>query len=1007
MRKKNILLTFSFLCCSCLVFGIKGIAIAPSISGEEEWVRKTFTSLSPDERIAQLFMVACYANGNEKHEKEIEGYITKNKIGGIMFLRGTPVRQALLTNHYQSLSSVPLLVAMDAEWGSSMRLDSAIKYPRHMMLGAVSDNRLIYDMAVAIAYELKALGVHMNFAPVADINTNPQNPVINSRSFGENADAVARKSLAYVRGLQDNGIIATAKHFPGHGDTDTDSHVALPVLKHSRERLDSHELVPFKMLIDSGVQAVMVGHLHIPVIDSTPNMATSLSSRLVQDILINRMNFSGLVITDALQMKGVTGYVDKGEIEARALNAGNDILLMPSDLDKAIQAIKREIKKGNITQEEIDKHCLKILRAKYRVGLNDYSPVNIKNVEVVLQSAQSKALRRKLVQAAVTVVTNTDNILPLHNLESLKIASVSIGADNTTVFQEMLSLYAEVTHFKISKNALPVEISNLISHLAGFDLIIVGIHNTNEFAERRYGITEQMTALVDTLSTMCPVVLDVFGNPYILNNFTNISRISAVLVSYEDSEVAQDISAQIIFGGKAAQGHLPVTVGMFAQGTGIEISKTRLGYSMPEELGIAGELFGPIDTIIAKAIRANAMPGCQLLIAKNAEVIYHQAYGYHTYLNRRAVTKNDIYDIASITKIVSTTALLMKCFEQKKINFDDRLSVYLPFLDTTNKKKITIKDVLTHQAGLFPYIPFYMGMIEPLNNAEELISKEMSDKYPYKIDKKKYLNKNYVFKEGIFSSEQSAEYSVQVAENLFMRYDYVDTIYKIINESEVKSKREYKYSDLGYYYFMRILESIYGSRLHILAADSFYRPLGAVTTGYLPFLRFPKERIVPTENDQVFRKQILQGYVHDPGAAMLGGVSGHAGVFSNANDLAKIMQMFLNGGSYGGRKYIDSATLAYFTSCQFCKQDNRRGLGFDKPEPNEKKDGPTARSASLTSYGHTGFTGTIAWVDPEWQLVYIFLSNRIHPDQDNDKLIRMNIRTAIQQKIYDAITTTK
>ena len=948
----------------------------PFLSDHSAWVDSVFNSLRPDEKIAQLFMVAAYSNKGIEHKEEIARLIKKYKIGGLIFFQGGPVRQANLTNYYQSISETPLMIAMDAEWGLGMRLDSTVSFPRQMTLGAIEDNKLIYEMGAEIAKQLKRLGVHINFAPVVDINNNPKNPVINSRSFGEDKENVSRKGFAYMAGLQDNRVLATAKHFPGHGDTDSDSHETLPTISHSKERLNAVEFYPFKQLIKSGLGGVMVAHLNIPSLDTIKNLPSTLSEKVVDGLLKKELGFDGLIFTDALNMKGVTNHFEPGEIEVKALIAGNDVLLYPENIPKAIRKIKRAVKNKEISWDEINKRCRKVLAAKRWFGLDKYKPIETNGLVEELNSVNSDLINRHLIESSLTLVKNDEKLLPIKSLDTLNIATVTIASVKSFTFQKTLGLYAKSEDFFISKNASVEEYNKLINDLSKYNLVIVGILSSDRRPSKKFGISENSIKFVEKLSSEKNVILDLFANPYALDYLKNHKKIKSIIVSYENSKLFKNISAQLIFGGIPALGRLPVSANNdFAVGSGIiNYEKIRNKYSIPEEVNISSTKLAKIDSIVFEAIENKATPGCQILISRQGTVIYNKSFGYFTYAKKHKVLNSDIYDLASITKIAATLPSLMKLYEQGKFDINESISKYLPFLDTTNKKDLLITDILTHQAQLTPWIPFYTETIE-----NEKLYKQ------------------------IYSKIKTKNFSVQVAENLYITESYKDSIYLKIAQSELWDKKEYKYSDLGFYLFYKIIEDITTQKLDEYVDSEFYKPLGANSLTYNPLRKFDRNKIAPTENDKVFRNQIIKGFVHDPGAAMLGGVCGHAGLFSNANDIAKLMQMYLNNGTYGGVKYFENETIALFTKCMFCKEGNRRALGFDKPEMDFSKDGPTFQGVSAESFGHSGFTGTLVWADPEKQIVYVFLSNRIYPDADNRELIITNVRTRIQEAIYDAI----
>ncbi len=969
------------------------------------WVDSVLNSLSLDEKIAQMMMIAAYSNRDPEHEEEIIQLIEKHKVGGVVFFQGGPVRQAIMTNHFQSVSHTPLLIAIDAEWGLGMRLDSTLIYPRQMMLGAIEDNDLIYQMGRDIALQLRRIGVHINFAPVVDINNNPQNPVINSRSFGEIPDNVILKGIAYMQGMQDNGLLCTAKHFPGHGDTESDSHLTLPLIPYSINRLKEIELRPFTECILNGLSGVMAAHLFIPSLDSTPGRASSLSYNIVTSLLQNELGFKGLIFTDAMNMKAVSEFNEPGEMEVLAVQAGVDIIVMPPDIPKAIQSIRREVRKGTISEEEINRRCRKILAAKKWAGLDHYKPAEINGIYEDLNTNVYKSLQYSLVENSITLLKDRSGLIPVKRLDTLKIASLAFNEETINTFQQYLELYTDVDHYRIIIDSGKVNTDSLLKLLDPYNLVITGIHNTDMRVTRNYGISDELFSIINTIADHKCVIMNLFANPYSLSRLADSNQISAIIIGYEDNDLTQMFTAQLIFGGVPARGKLPVSAGkIYIAGDGIStVGGFRLKYSLPESAGINSGMLYKIDSLALSAIEQKAIPGCQVLAARNGTVFYHKAFGYQTYEKKRPVLLTDIYDVASISKITGTLPSLIRLTDRGILNVDSTLSAYLPWLDTCEKGDLVIKDILTHSSGLIPFIPYYYYTIEPLDPDDDLISDKLSSRYPYQLSENVFLNKNLKYKDNVYSETFSEDYPYQVAERLFMNRIYRDSIYYWNINSPLSGIKEYKYSDVGYYFFQQIIEELTDTSLYSYVYHNFYKYLGVNLTGYVPLKRFPKDRIAPTENDLYFRRQLLQGYVHDPGTAMMGGIAGHAGVFSNANDLAKIMQMYLQKGVYGGRRYFSEATFDLFNTCIYCNEGIRRGLGFDKPELDPEKEGPTCPGASPGSFGHSGFTGTLAWADPDFGIVYVFISNRVYPDQDNSKLYDLSTRTIIQQVLYDAI----
>lgn len=926
------------------------------------WVDSTYNALSLDEKIGQLFMVAAYSNKGTAHEAQIKNLIQKEKIGGLIFMQDNPRHQVELTNEYQSLSKIPLLIGMDAEWDVSMRLKNTNKFPWAMTMGALQNNDLIYAAGEKIAEHLDCLGAHFNFAPDIDVNVNANNPVIGNRSFGSNPNNVAQKGYYMMKGMQDQSILASAKHFPGHGDTDKDSHKTLPSILHNKERLEKIELAPFQSLIDQGVTAIMVAHLSVPALEPNPKIPASLSKKIVTDLLKNKMGFKGIIITDALNMSGITNHYPNGQSDYMAFEAGNDILLFSQAVSVGKNKIKSAINSGKIPMKRLEESVKKILMGKYYVGLNHYRPIEDDYLTENLNDAQSKSISYEIFEKATTLLKNENNILPIKELKDKRFAWLPLEESSHSTVGTYLNKYTQVDRIKGTE-----------SDLSKYDCIFITTHKSNETPFKSYKISKASRDLIARLSAKYNVVLSVFGSPYGLKNI-DTKNLKGLLVAYQNTTAAQEVVPQIIFGALGAKGMLPVDVAPYKAGDFITIQAIdRLGYTLPENVGIDSEYLKKIDQIAQNAINAKATPGMQVLAARNGKVFLDKSYGYQTYQKKNKVKWNDLYDIASITKITATLPLLMEEVEQNKLSLSSTIKDLYPEAGFSNKSGMTIKEVLAHQAGLYPWIPFYKSTLDSVSMA----------RLPQ-----------------FYSSTPSKEFNRKVADGIYAKKDMDKFILDQILLKENVSKR-YKYSDLGYYFFKNYLEKKNHSSLAFQDENTFYSPLGMNYTTFNPLDKFKLNQIAPTENDYIFRKEQIRGYVHDQGAAMMGGIAGHAGLFSNANDLAKIMQMYLNGGTYGGQRFLKEETLKEFTSYQFSQ--NRRGLGFDKQLGNK---GPSILGISPNSFGHTGFTGTMVWADPQEQIVYVFLSNRVYPNADNRKLIRMNTREDIQKVLYDAITRT-
>jgi len=958
-----------------LLFSSQAVAQNYAINWQKNyhWVDSIMNTLTLDEKIAQLMTVAVWTQRDSNYLNELEKLVRDYKIGGLMFMKGTPHKQAVLTNRYQKQAKVPLLVSIDGEWGLSMRLDSTPVFPRQMVLGAANNTELTEEMGAEIAKHCKRLGIHVNFAPDIDVNNNPANPVINDRSFGENKYIVAKHGIAYMKGLQNNHVLATAKHFPGHGDTESDSHHALPVINGNRKRLDSLELYPFKELIKNNVGSIMVGHLFVPAIDTTNNTASSISPLAVTNLLKNEMGFDGLVVTDGLNMKGVANYAASGEVSAKALAAGNELLLFVEDVPQSIFWIKEYISCGYISEEIVNRACKKILITKNWAGLNQYQPIKLENLHADLNCCSTDLLIKKVVKQGIVVAKTLDQIIPLENPQAYHIASIALGNKLFTSFQQSLNNYLKADYYSIDKNESQLVFDSMLGVLQKYNLVIISLHSTSRFVSRKLGLTTPQIAFVNALLNSRKCILVNHGNPYILQHFTQARN---VILAYEDLPLYNDLAAQALMGAYGTKGKMPVSVTPnFPLASGINTTAlNRFEQVMPEEVGLDHAPFNLIDSMVVEGIKQRAFPGCQIFVAQEGKILYNKSFGKFTYDSAATTVQNHhLYDIASLTKVMATTLAIMKLYENKEINLSDKIGLYLPFLRGTAKEKITIKDILLHQAGFPAFIPFY----------KKTLGNPLPDTTYY-------------------SSVQTNRHSLEVADSLWADMALEQDIFNQIAMVDLKPEGEYLYSDLGFILLRKIVENISNMPFEAFMNLHFYKPLALGSLTFKPLKNGVKQStIAPTENDLVFRKQLIHGHVHDQTAAMLGGISGHAGLFSNANDVGVIMQMLLNEGEYGNVRVLKASTVHLFTSKQ--NKKSRRGLGFDKPETTPNKPSPTGENCSPLGFGHTGFTGVCAWADPKHNLVYVFLSNRVYPSTENNLLAQSNLRTRIQDLLYEAI----
>ncbi|HBL79848.1 MAG TPA: beta-N-acetylglucosaminidase [Aequorivita sp.] len=970
MKKFVFTTILAFACLSSFSQDKNPLIVKNDFQNQKKWVDSIYDSMTLEEKMGQLFMADIFSSDPKAKTDKIKDLITNYHLGGIIFSKGGPVRQARLNNEFQALAKVPLMIGMDAEWGLAMRLDSTYAFPWNMTLGAITDNKIVEKIGRRIGEQSKRLGVHINFAPVVDINTNPKNPIIGNRSFGEDRDNVTEKALAFMKGMQSAGIMGSAKHFPGHGDTDMDSHKTLPTVDFTRARLDTLELYPYKKLINEGLNSVMVAHLNVPSLEIQMNYPSSLSSKVVTDLLKNELGFNGLIFTDALNMKGASDFKKPGEIELAAFLAGNDVLLISEDIPKAMEFLINSYNEEVITEKRLAYSVKKILYAKYKVGLNHYQPVKTAYLYDDLNSVNDDALYEEAMDNALTVIKNNRAILPIKDLQEKKIAYINFGDDSGEIFLNELKKYGEVDWVKANG------LDDYIQKLKSYNYVIIGFHKSNDNPWKKFEFSENELVWLYEIARTNTVILDVFARPYAMLDLKTTANFEGVVMSYQNSEISQKLSAQLIFGAREAKGKLPVSLGEdFPLNTILKTkSLRRLQYGTPESVGINSYKLKKIDSLATLGIREGMYPGAQILVARKGKVVYQKNFGYHEYANKIEVMDSTVYDLASLTKILASLPLVMQLVDKKELGMNTKLSEMLPEYKNSNKANITLKEMLSHYARLKAWIPFYRYTL----NEDKT---EVSPKY--------------------YSDIPDKDFNVQVAQNLYMRRDYMDTIFKTIRESDLNSRLEYKYSDLPYYILKRYFERKFSKPMEQIVQENLYESLGANYMTYLPLEKFSKDNIPPTEQDNIFRNQKVQGYVHDQGAAMLGGVSGHAGLFSNANDVAKVMQMYLWKGFYGGKRYFDPDVLDLFNTCYYCDKNVRRGVGFDKPQLGTS--GPTCGCVSMTSFGHSGFTGTFAWADPEQEIVYVFLSNRTFPDAENRKLIKSDLRSKIQEAIYEAI----
>lgn len=969
------------------------IHASPSRGAENNVPWKNFTgdrrvdsilsTMTVREMIAQLIWIPAWADAKGGNYMQVEELVTKYGIGGVIFFEGSRDLQVDFTKRIGKMSKIPLIIAQDAEWGTGMRLKEIEDFPYQMTLGALQNDSLIYRMGAAVAWQCRDIGVNINLAPVADVNNNPLNPVINYRSFGEDPERVADKAVMYMKGLQDNGIIACAKHFPGHGDTDVDSHTGLPVIKGDRQRFEEVELVPFRRLAEEGIGAVMTAHISVPGLEKSGLPAT-FSKKVITTLLRQDTRFRGLILTDAMNMAGATLTYPSGIAEAEAFLAGNDIIEYSTDPVRAIDEIARRVEKGEIAVSEVISRCRKLLAAKLwlenlKTGNGDTGVTPDGRQGTGIPGSEHPALIRDLYNGAMTLIENNNNLIPLGRLDRIRIATVSVNRLAMTEFQRMTDRYTNADHYFIDpSNEQGARF--VMSKLKDYDVVIAGFCSLEQKPAGQYGVTPSLNNLFRQITSLDRAAVIWFGNPYGIARLDMTEKPSAFLVAYQDNQYSHQAAVQVLFGAIGASGRLPVTVSeAYPLGTGILTpGNIRLQYGFPENAGLSSErLIGKVDSIVKEGIDSLAFPGCQVLIARKGIVVMNKCYGFHLYDSTEAVSESDLWDLASVTKVTAATPSLMLLHDRGLFDPDKTLGYYLPWFRFSDKGDLVLREMLAHQSGLRSWIPFWRNT----------------------------LDNDSTFRRGIFSDYTNRKFALAVTDSMYMNRHYLRDMFREIRDSPLGQKK-YVYSDLTFILAAEIIESLTDSTIDKFAPVNIYRPIGAFNITYKPLEKYPRERVVPTEFDSLFRKQLLRGTVHDEGTAMLGGVSGHAGLFATGNDLLKVVEMYRRGGEYGGVRVLSSDVLREYTRVQYPENENRRGLGFDKPLPGNDTIPPEeaypCHSASPSSFGHSGFTGTFIWVDPEEEISYVFVSNRVYPTRNNNQLSNLSIRGRILQAVYDS-----
>ena len=988
MEWKKISVTICFWCIMATMWAQAPTLLTTGKADSQEckeWVETRLQGMSLKEKIGQLFIHTVAPQDTEPNRRNIRNAVKEYKVGGLLFSGGQLSTQVVLTNFAQEMAETPLLMTFDGEWGLAMRLKGTPSFPKNRVLGCIQDNELLYEYGLEVARQCREIGVYVNFAPVADVDNNPLNPVINTRSFGGDPKNVADKVIAYSRGLEEGGVLSVSKHFPGHGDTNVDSHKALPVLNFSRERMDSIELYPFRQAIQAGLGGIMVGHLEVPAFSKKP---ASISTEILS-LLQDELGFKGLAFTDALEMKGIS---NNANLCAQTLIAGNDMLLAPRNLKRELDGVLNAVKNGLLTEEQITEKCRKVLTFKYALGLHQRQFVQLSGLEQRLNHPGVQQLMDRLEKAAVTVVSNDGGILPL-DVDQKKVAVLNIGTPaKGKAFCNQLKKYMQVDCIQ----AHPDSITSISKRLGNYEKVIVAIH-TEKYAAYQ--------SMLNTLSARLPLVY-VYLTPMkrIYNKGNNWKKAAAVVMGHSGSVAVQHFVADVLMGREKATGRLSVEVKDYRKpGEGVVVDLKTTKVYRPEDYGMNADVLARIDEIALEGIKAKAYPGCQILILKDGAPVYDKCFGTFTYGDSRKVTSDDIYDIASLTKTTATLLAVMKLYDQGKFGLTDPISKYVPVLQGSPKGRITIEDLLYHQSGLPGSWPFYREAINDSSYTGAFFKARLDANHHQQVDRRLYVVDEFKYKDEYVSPLRSEEYPLQVAEGVFVNPAFPKHILEMIASDEIPLRdRRYRYSCLNFVLLKEMVEQISGMPMDKYLDQEFYAPMGMQHTLYSPLSRFKPEQIVPTvQKDYLRGRKELRGYVHDEIAAFMGGVSGNAGLFSNAHDVGKVYQMLAEMGQYDGKRYLSLETCQLFMNRK--SRLSRRGLGFDKPDAAPGK-GPCADEAPLEVVGHTGFTGTCAWTDAKNGLVFVFLSNRIYPRPfDHKALMSLNIRPRIQQVMYQAL----
>jgi beta-N-acetylhexosaminidase len=899
------------------------------------------------EKVGQLFSVPAYGsftNDRDPQLLRLERLIREYHIGGVIFFRGDVYGQAMLTNRLQQAAKIPLWVSQDMEFGAAMRVTGTTRITPAMGIAATGDPGNAYLKGKITAREARALGVHQIYAPVLDVNNNPDNPVINVRSFSADPQIVSRFGIHMIEGIESEGVLATAKHFPGHGDTDVDSHLALPVINHDLQRLQDLELIPFRVAIENGLRSVMSAHIAYPMISENIGLPGTLDESILNRILVEDLGFEGLVVTDGLEMQGIADNFSPGDAVIRALLAGADKMLISPDEMTAINEVIRAVESGRISEERIDRSVRKILRLKKQHNVFEDHMVDLDALSYKINTPDYQKTADRIARESVTLLKNDGDILPIRDVDHLRILAIALaddrsGATGTTFARELRRYHNNVAFHILDQRSSEEEYKNIRDAARQADLIIIGSFVIVRSSQPIQIRPEQLELLQEITGGHTPSALVAFGNPYVVRDLPD-TDVHLLAWSSHQNQVQQSVPA--LFGASAISGKLPITIpGMYELGEGIEIPQSAVRFDRPEAVSMVTDSLLKIDMIMQKAIDDSVFPGGVVAVMRGGSLVWNNAYGYHDYTKTRRTAGNDVFDLASVTKVMATTTSIMKLVDDGKISLDDPVSKYIPEFSEGNRAAVTIRHLLLHTSGL----PAFQVYVDKLQTRTEIVG-------------------------------------------------------AVRNEPLIAAPGEnYVYSDLGFILLGEIVEEVTGRRLDQYVRSTFFYPMGMYSTHFNPrrIGSWVSNRTPPTEIDVTYSRGTVQGVVHDERAYFMDGVAGHAGLFAPARDIAIYAYMLLNGGTYAGKQYLSPEIIEQFSGHR--SPVNHRGYGFDR-----KSDG-FSTAGELTSnraFGHLGFTGTSMWIDPEHDIAIILLTNRTYPSRTYGREIS-RIRAAVADAVMNSL----